>query len=90
MKKENVNFMKNGKKKLNTLDKYIIFCLSVLVIYTISALVVFVIVGVESTTLTLSVFGSFSGEMLLCFLIKKFKLHEEIKLLKQAEKEEDL
>ena len=74
---------KSKKKKLNTLDKYVILSLAVLIIYTISALVVFAIVGVESKTLTICVFGAFSGEVVQCYLIRKGKLQEEIKLIEK-------
>lgn len=75
--------MKNEKKKWTTLDKYVVFSLGVLVVYTISALVVFVLVGVESKTLTICVFGAFSGEVVQCYFIRKGKLQEEIKLLEK-------
>ena len=80
---------KKKKKKLNTLDLYVIFSLAVLVIYTISALVVFVLVGEESKTLTICVYGAFSGEIVQCYFIRKGKLHEEIKLL-EKKKELDI
>lgn len=72
-------------KKLNTLDKYVIFSLAVLVIYTISALIVFGLVGVESKTLTICVFTAFSGEVVQCYFIKRFKLHEEMKIVGKKE-----
>ena len=73
------------KKSLNTLDRYVIFSLAVLVIYTISALIVFGLVGVESKTLTICVFTAFSGEVVQCYFIKRFKLHEEMKILGKKE-----
>lgn len=70
------------KKKLNTLDKYLIFCFAVILIYTIAHTIIFAITGQEATTLTVSVFTCFSGEMVMCLLIKKFKLHDEFKIMK--------
>lgn len=75
--------MRNEKKKWTTLDKYVVFSLGVLVVYTISALIVFTVVGVESKTLTICVFGAFSGEVVQCYFIRKGKLQEEIKLLEK-------
>lgn len=72
---------KTTKKKLNTLDKYIIFCLSFLVLYTITHTVIFALKGVEAGILDGLVFVAFSGEILQCFLIKRFKLHDEAKLI---------
>lgn len=77
------------KKKLNTLDKYLIFCFTVILIYTIAHTVIFAITGQEATTLTISVFACFSGEMVMCLLIKKFKLHDEFKIIKGKKNEFD-
>ena len=74
-------------KKLNTLDKYIIFCLVFLVMYTIAHTVIFAITGLEAKVLDTLVYAAFSGEMLYCFLIKKFKLHEEAKIVLGKKKE---
>ncbi len=76
------------KKKLNTLDKYIIFCLSFISIYTIAHTIIFAISGLESKILDTLVFGAFGGELLLCFFIKKFKLHEEAKIIFGKKKKE--
>ena len=70
-----------NKKKPNTLDKYIIFTLTVLVSYTIAHTVIFAITGLEAKTLDRLVLGASFGEMLLCFFIKRFKLHEEAKII---------
>lgn len=80
-KTEDTKEEKTEKKELNTLDKYIIFCFSFITIFTFATLVIFACNGSEPTTLIISVFGCISGEILLCFLIKRFKLHEEAKLV---------
>ena len=80
--------MKKTSKKLHALDKYIIFCLTVLVLYTIAQTVIFALTGNEAKVLDTLVFGSFSGEMLFCFLIKRFKLHEEAKIVMGKKKTE--
>ncbi len=67
------------KKKLKGLDKYVIFCFVSIIIYTIAQTVVTIKTGVESSTLTTCFFSVFGGEVLLCALIKRFKLKEEPK-----------
>lgn len=69
------------KKRLNTLDRYIIFCFSFITIYTIVHTIIFAITGLEAKVLDRLVFALVGTEILLCFLIKRFKLHEEIKLI---------
>ena len=67
------------KRKLNDLDKYLIFAFTNLIIYTIADKITFVITGQEQPVLTAAFFGVFGGEVLLCALIKKLKLHKEVK-----------
>ena len=62
------------KKKLAGLDKYVIFSFSVLIIYSIAEFVVSTITGISHDTLTLALYGAFGGELLLCAVIKKYKL----------------
>lgn len=76
-------------KKTNKLDRYIITCFIILVAYIIAHTVIFVITGAEATTLTRVVFGLFGFELLCCFLIKRFKLHEEFKIIKGHKNETD-
>lgn len=74
--------MKKGEKKtIHALDCYIIYCFAFITIYTIIHTIIFAITGVEATTLTRLVFGVVGMEILLCFLIKRFKLHEEAKIV---------
>jgi len=70
---------KRKKKRLKGLDKYVIFCFVSIIIYTIAQTVVTIKTGVESSTLTTCFFSVFGGEVLLCALIKKFKLKNESK-----------
>ena len=79
---------KSEKKKLNTVDKYIIFSLSCIIVYTIAHTVIFAITGQEAKILDGLFYGCFGLEMLYCFLIKKFKLHEEAKLIFGKKKKE--
>lgn len=64
-------------KKLKDLDKYLIFAFTSLILYTIADLVIFTITGNEPAVLTGCFFAAFGGEILLCALIKKLKLHKE-------------
>lgn len=81
--------MGKALKKLNTLDKYIVFCLVFLVIYTIAHTIIFAITGLEAKVLDVLVYGAFSGEMLYCFLIKRFKLKDEANIVLGKKKKND-
>lgn len=59
------------------LDKYVIFSISCLLIYTVVAIVITLICGVQMDTLTTCFFGFFGGEVVTCALIKIFKLKGE-------------
>lgn len=77
--------MKNEKKpksKMNTLDKYLIFCFAVIIIYTIAHSYIFYKTGVEAVTLTVAVYSLFGEELILLFLIKRHKLQDIFKMLK--------
>ena len=65
---------KKNSKKLSGLDKYIIFSFTVLIIYSICEFVCSTITGVSHDTLTVALYGAFGGELLLCAVIKKYKL----------------
>ncbi len=67
------------RKKMKGLDKYVIFCFVSIIIYTIAQTVVTIKTGVESSTLTTCFFSVFGGEVLICALIKRFKLKTESK-----------
>jgi len=69
------------KKQSNTLDKYIVFCLVFITVYTIVHTVIFYLTGQEAKTLDRLVIGVIFSEILFCFLIKRFKLHEEAKII---------
>lgn len=68
------------KKKMKALDKYVVFSLSALIIFTIVAVVVQIITEQElSSTLITCFFSCFGGELLMLAMIKKLKLKEEKK-----------
>lgn len=64
-------------KKLSGLDKYIIFSFSILIIYSIFEFIFSTITGISHDTLTVSLYGAFGGELLLCAVIKKYKLKRD-------------
>ncbi|WP_143104440.1 hypothetical protein [Butyrivibrio sp. INlla21] len=66
---------KKPKKKVSALDKYVIFSLSSLIIFTIVAIVVQVLMEQElSSTLITCFFSCFGGELLMLAMIKRLKL----------------
>ena len=75
------------KKKMDNLDKYLIFCFTSLILYTVIHTFVFYKTGVEATVLTVAFYTLFGEEILLCFLIKKYKLQDIFKLLKGKDKD---
>lgn len=67
--------MEGTKKRLSALDKYVIFSFTNIIIFTIISLVYQFIVHEEiSSTLIMSFFGVFGGELLLLAMIKRLKL----------------
>lgn len=66
------------KKKIPDLDKYIIFCFIVLLLYTVAHIIIFWLTGgMEMTTIAALVYAAFGGEVLICALIKRLKLKNE-------------
>lgn len=61
-------------KKIPDLDKYIIFSFGVMIVYSIFEFVFSTITGISHDTLTTCLYGAFGGELLLCAVIKRFKL----------------
>lgn len=63
------------KKEVSDLDRYLIFCFTVIVLYTITGIIFQWITEMElSTALTVGVYGFFGGEITLLAMIKKLKL----------------
>ena len=65
---------KDSPKKISALDKYVIFSISILLIFCIAEFIVSSITGQTHDTLTTCFFACFGGEILSCALIKIFKL----------------
>lgn len=60
-----------------SLTLYVVFSISVLIIYTIVEQILSVTSGMTHDTLTTCIFAAFGGEILACALIKIFKLKKE-------------
>ena len=65
---------KDSPKKISALDKYVIFSISILVVFCVAEMIVSSITGQTHDTLTTCFFACFGGEILSCALIKIFKL----------------
>lgn len=60
---------------MKSLTKFVIFSFVALIVYTIISQVIAIRTGgAELSTLTTCFFGAFGGEVLMCALIKVFKL----------------
>lgn len=62
------------KKKLSTLDKYVIFSFTCLIIFTVTEIIIQAVTGSVQDTLITCFFSAFGGELLLCAMIKRLKL----------------
>ena len=60
-----------------SLTRYVVFSISCLVIYTITALIFLWLEKPLDEALTTGVFGFFGGEIVMCGLIKLFKIKKE-------------
>ena len=67
------------KKKLKALDKYVLFSISVLLIFTITQMIITALTGVTQDTLITCFFACFGGELLLTAITKWLKLKTESK-----------
>lgn len=61
---------------MKSLSKFIVFSFACLIAYTVTSQVIAFRTGIELDTLTTCFFGAFGGEVLMCALIKIFKLKE--------------
>lgn len=65
------------KKEINKLDKYLIFSVTVLIVYTIVEQFLSARFGYERSTLTTCFYAAFGGEILSCVVIKVFNIRNE-------------
>lgn len=62
---------------MSGLDKYCVFSIAVLLIFTAIMAVVQTITGNTQDTLITCFFATFGGELFMCAMIKKMKLKKE-------------
>lgn len=75
-----MNNQKNEEeRRMHSLTLYVVFSILVLIIYTIVEQTMSAITGFSNDALTTCFFACFGGEILMCGLIKIFKLKEENK-----------
>ena len=65
------------ENRLHSLTLYVVFSIMCLIIYTIVEQVLSAVTGFSNDTLTTCFFACFGGEILMCGLIKIFKLKKE-------------
>lgn len=70
---------KGKRRKLPALDKYVIFSLSCIIIFTVVILVIFATTGNEPTALVTCFFACMGGELLSLAMIKRLKLKQDKK-----------
>jgi len=68
---------KKRRKRFPSLSVYVVFSISVLLIYTIAELSLTAFTDIAHDTLTTCLFATFGGEILTCALIKIYKLKGE-------------
>jgi hypothetical protein len=68
---------KKDKYKLSGLDKYLIFSFISITVFTVAQTIITAATGVEQSTLITAYFAVYGGEVLMCALIKRFKLKDE-------------
>lgn len=77
--------MKRIIKKLTGLDKYVIFSIAFTILYTVCEFVFSTITGVSHDVLTEYVYKFFAGEIVVCGLIKIFKLAPKSTIIEKLE-----
>lgn len=65
---------KNNNEIPHSLTLYVVFSIMVVLIYTIVEMIISTLTGIPHDTLTTCVYGFFAGEVVVCGLIKIFKL----------------
>ena len=64
-------------KRTPSLTKYVVFSITVLLVYVVAEMIVSTVTGVSHPDLSTLIGSTFGGEILFCALIKIFKLKEE-------------
>lgn len=66
--------MENNSNQVHSLTAYVVFSILCLITYTIVEQILSARTGFSNDTLTTCFFAAFGGEILMCALIKIFKL----------------
>lgn len=61
-----------------SLTLYVVFSITMILLYTIVELIISTVSGISHDTLTTCFYGVFGGEILCCALIKIFKLKRSV------------
>lgn len=64
-------------KRTPSLTKYVVFSITVLLVYVVAEMIVSTVTGVSHPDLSTLIGSTFGGEILFCALIKIFKLKGE-------------
>ena len=64
-------------KRTHSLTKYVVFSITVLLVYVVAEMIVSTVTGVSHPDLSTLIGSTFGGEILFCALIKIFKLKGE-------------
>jgi hypothetical protein len=70
------NNMRKRKKKKSALDKYVVFCLINLLVFTYVIMFLIFQNGNDYSTLITCFFATFGGEIFSCAVIKSLKIKE--------------
>ena len=62
---------------IKDLTKYVVFSIAFVILYTVAEFVVSTVTGTHHEVLTGCVYGFFAGEVVLCGMIKIFKIKRE-------------
>lgn len=68
--------MRRTRRRRKALDSYVIFSITILLIFTFAQTLITAITGTEQSTLITCFFACFGGELFLCAMIKRLKLKE--------------
>ena len=63
-------------KRTPSLTKYVVFSITVLLVYVVAEMIVSTVTGVSHPDLSTLIGSTFGGEILFCALIKIYKLKE--------------
>ena len=64
------------EQRIHSLTAYVVFSILCLIVYTIVEQILASVTGINHDTLTTCFYAAFGGEVMMCGLIKIFKLKE--------------